>query len=264
MALLTISLIGGAAAAFLLVFEAKSINQSGGWGWLLIGGIYVVAIAVVGFACALCTAVSLFRRESHRRLSIAILILSCLVVAVLGPPVIGVVNRLRRQHGAAARTRERTPRGAVESPSPATIPPAPDKGLSASVIADVANPQILELKSKISEAVRTQNAVAFVDCFYIEDRFNTPDVREENRQQIEILLRGKTIEVVILEIPPRDLIDIMKIQNAKPASTVRYSLVPRMMLQIRQETPYGSSGRSFLIGEKNGKWYIITLAGHLT
>jgi hypothetical protein len=36
------------------------------------------------------------------------------------------------------------------------------------------------------------------------------------------------------------------------------------MLRIQQEAANGRVGRSFLIGEKNGQWYIITLAGHTT
>lgn len=58
--LLALLLLGGAAGVLLLVFEAKSINRSGGWGWLLVVAIYEVAIIVVCFGCALCTAVSLF------------------------------------------------------------------------------------------------------------------------------------------------------------------------------------------------------------
>ena len=158
-ALLAMLLLAGSAAALLLVFEAADINRSGGWGWLLVAGIYVVAIFVVCSACALCTA---------------------------------------------------------------------------------------------------------VDCFFIEERFNTPEIREENRNQVEILLRGETIDVEIREIPAKELVEIMKIQNAKPASLIRYSLVPRMMLRIRQEVRNGRVGRSFLIGEQNGKWYIITMAGHTT
>jgi hypothetical protein len=121
-----------------------------------------------------------------------------------------------------------------------------------------------ELKSKVWEAIRTKNAGAFVDCFHVEPRFNTAEIREENRNQVEILLRSETIDVEILEIPARELVEIMKIQKAKPASLVRYSLVPKMMLRIRQEALNGRVGRSFLIGEQNGKWYIITLAGHTT
>jgi len=120
------------------------------------------------------------------------------------------------------------------------------------------------LQSRLWEAIRAKNAGAFVDCFYVEERFNTPEIREENRNQVEILLRGETIDVEIREIPAKELVEIMKIQNAKPASLIRYSLVPRMMLRIRQEVRNGRVGRSFLIGEQNGTWYIITMAGHTT
>src|SRR2546425_2528522 len=128
-ALLAMLLLGGAAAALLLVLAAGNINRSGGWGWLLAGAIYVVAITVVCSACALCTAVSLFRREPHRRLAIAILIISCLVVSVFGPNLIRAVDRLRRQHDQATRASEGTPRPPADS-SPATIPPAADKSSS--------------------------------------------------------------------------------------------------------------------------------------
>ena len=77
-------------------------------------------------------------------------------------------------------------------------------------------------------------------------------------------MRSETIDVEIREIPAKELVEILKIQKAKPDSLVRYSLVPRMMLWIRQEVLNGRAGRGFPIGEKNGKWYIITLAGHTT
>src|SRR6185503_18569495 len=102
--LLAVLLLGGAAAALLLVREAKDINRAGGWGWLLIGGIYLAATIVVCFLCALCTALSLLRREGHRRLSIAILIFSCLVVLAFGPNLIRAVTGLRRQQAAGVST----------------------------------------------------------------------------------------------------------------------------------------------------------------
>jgi hypothetical protein len=260
--LLAMLLLGSAAAGLLLVFEAGNINRSGGWGWLLVAGIFVAAITVVCSACALCAAVSLFRREPHRRLSIAILIISCLVVSAFAPNLIRAVHGLRRQHDEAARRSEGSSR------PPADVLPqllaTADKGSNAAVIREVENPQILELKSKIWEAIRTKNASAFVDCYYVEERFNTPEIREENRNQVEILLRGETIDVEIREIPAKELVEIMKIQKAKPASLVRYSLVPRMMLRIPQKALNGRAGRSFLIGEQNEKWYIITLAGQAT
>lgn len=81
---------------------------------------------------------------------------------------------------------------------------------------------------------------------------------------MEILLRGETTDVEVLDIPARELVEIMKIQHAKPASQVRYSLLPIKLLRMWQEGLNGRVGRSFLIGEQNGKWYIITLAGHTT
>ncbi len=150
-ALLAMLLLGGAGAALLLVLEAGNINRSGGWGWLLVACIYVVATTVVCSVCVVCTAVSLFRREPHRRLSIAILIISCLVVSAVGPSLIRTVNSLRREHDRTTRTSEGTPRPPADSLPPGTIPPATHKSSSAAVIRDVENPQILELKSKLWE-----------------------------------------------------------------------------------------------------------------
>ncbi len=262
--LLAMLLLGGAAAALFLAHEVENINRQGGWGWLLVGGIYVAATTVVCFACALCAAVSLFRREPHRRLTIAILIISCLVVGAFGPKLIRTVNRLRRQHDEVARVSKGSPQPPADSLRRLTIPPSADKSSNAPVLRHGENKRILELKSKLWEAIRTKNAGAFVDCFFIEERFNTPEIRAANRSQVEVLLRSETVDVEIREIPDRELVEILKIQNAKPASLVRYSLVPRMMLWIRQEAPNGRAGRGFLIGEQNGKWYIITLAGHTT
>src|SRR5206468_5644674 len=138
-----------------------------------------------------------------------------------GPNLIRTVNSLRRQHDRATRTSEGAPRPPADSLPPGTIPPATHKSSSAAVIRDVENPQILELKSKLWEAIRTKNAGAFVDCFHVEERFNTPEIREENRNQVEILLRGETIDVEVKEIPVKELVEIMKIQKAKPASLVR-------------------------------------------
>ena len=260
--LLAMALLGGVVGALMLVLQAENINRSGGWGWLLAVAIYLGAIIVVCPVCALCTTVSLFRGEPHRRLSITILIISCLVMSAFGTNVIRTVNALRRQHDEATRTSQGTRRPPTDSPSPVTLPPTADKRSGAPAKRDAEDPQILELKSKIWEAIRAKDAGAFVDCFHVEERFNTPANREENRHQVEILLRGETIDVEIREIPARELAGIMKIQKAKPGSGFRYSLVPKMILRIQQEALNGRVGRSFLIGEQNGKWYIITLAGH--
>lgn len=45
--------------------------------------------------------------------------------------------------------------------------------------------QITQLKEKLWAAIREKNAQKFLDCFFIEERFNTPDVRETNRKQVE-------------------------------------------------------------------------------
>ena len=264
-ALLALLLLGGAAAAaLLLVFAAENINRSGGWGWLLVGAIYVVAIIVVCFACAVCTAVSLFRREPHRRLSLAILIISGSVVLAFGANFIrGAISRHLRNDEVVRRSAG-TPRPPADAPPRSSIPPSAAKSSNAPVTRESERRQILELKSKLWEAIRAKNADAFVECFFIEARFNTPEIRQENRDQLEILLRGETIDLEVLDIPDREVVEIMKIQHAKPASLVRYSLFPRKMLRIQQEASNGRVGRSFLIGEKNSKWYIITLAGHTT
>ena len=39
--LLALLFLGVAAAVVLLVYQAESINRSGGWGWLLVGGVFV-------------------------------------------------------------------------------------------------------------------------------------------------------------------------------------------------------------------------------
>src|SRR5262245_2131059 len=159
-ALIAMLLLGGAAAVVWLVFEARNINRSGGWGWILVGGIFVVAIFVVCFACVLSTSVSLFRREPHRRLSIAILIISALVVSAFGPSLVRAVHGLRHQHDEAARRPELSPRPPADTPPRSSIPPSADKSANAPVTRDGENRQILELKSKLWEAIRAKNADA--------------------------------------------------------------------------------------------------------
>lgn len=262
--LLALFLLGGAAGVLLLVFEAKSINRSGGWGWILVGAIYVVSIIVVSFGCALCTAVSLCRGESHRRLSLVILIISGLVVSAFVANFIrGAIDR-SLQHAEVARRSANTMRPPAAAPRHPSMPPSAAKRSNAPVLQLDENGQIQQLKAQLWEAIRTKNAAAFIDCFYFEERFNTPEIRQENRDQVEILLRGETTDVEVLDIPDMELVEIMKIQHAKPASRVRYSLFPIKLLRIWQEGLNGRVGRTFLIGEKNGKWYIITLAGHTT
>jgi hypothetical protein len=258
--LLTMLLIGGVAAALLLVGQASNINRSGGWGWLLVGAIYVAATTVVCFLCAVFASVSLFRCEPHRGLSIGILIISCLVVFTFAPTLIGAANRLRRQHE-VAKDSWQPPATTIPR---AIIPLAADQSSDAPIVRQAENQQILELKSKLWEAIRAKNADAFVDCYCIEERFNTREIRTENCNQAEILLRGETVDVEIRKIPKKEIVEIMKIQNARPGSALRYSLTPKMMVWVRQKAVNGTVGRGFLIGEQDGKWYLITLAGHTT
>ena len=124
--------------------------------------------------------------------------------------------------------------------------------------------QIDQLKEKLSTAVREKSAQKFLDCFFIEERFDTADVRETNRKQVEHLLARETISVEVEEISAKDLAEITKIQNAKPDTAPRYSLLPTKMLRLRQKTENGETGRRFLIGERNGQWHIVTMAGHTT
>ena len=60
------------------VYGAESINRSGGWGWLLIGSLYVAVATVVCFACVICSAISLWRREPRRRTAVIVLV-GCLL-----------------------------------------------------------------------------------------------------------------------------------------------------------------------------------------
>ena len=80
MGLFVLLILFGSAVALLLVYDSKRISTAGGWGYLM--GIFVFAVAAF-FACGasvVCTALSLWRGEPHRRLTIALLIVSSLVV----------------------------------------------------------------------------------------------------------------------------------------------------------------------------------------
>jgi len=114
--------------------------------------------------------------------------------------------------------------------------------------------QIFELKDKLWEAVRATNAAAFVNCYYIPERFDTPEVREANRKQVEKFIQSGIIDMQVNEIPKKELEQIIPIQSA-------YSLVPKKILEIRRKT---GVGWRLLIGNKNDKWYIITVGGFST
>jgi hypothetical protein len=261
--LLAFVLLATVVASVWLAFAAQSINRSGGWGWLLVAGVFMVAITIASFACALCLSVSLYRREAHRRLSISILIPSCLVLAIFGPFVVRGVNQLRHQYEDASRESRRAPNTPATVLSRSPIPSRASASSNSPALRKNENDGAFELRTKVLGAIRAKDADAIVSCFYIEDRFNTAQVREEHRNQAELLLKGDTIDVEILDIPQNELVEILKIQNGIDR-LFRYSLVPKMMLWIRQVAPDGNAGRRFLIGEQNGKWYIATVAGHAT
>ena len=126
------------------------------------------------------------------------------------------------------------------------------------------NDQITQLKEKLWAAIREKNAQKFIDCFLIEERFNTADVRETNRKQVESLLGRETISIEVEEISDKDMAEIRKMQNAKPDTAPRYSLLPRKMILLRQKSEAGKAGRRFLIGERNDQWHIVTMAGYTT
>jgi hypothetical protein len=181
-----------------------------------------------------------------------------------GLPIYRIVRELPWSQHAATRAKVRPPRPIPVAPPGATTPPPVDEGASAPVRRVVERPPLAELKSRIEEAIRTRDADAMVACFHVEERFDTPAVRAEIRSKMEILFRGETIEVYFQEIPARELAEIRTIQQAGSAGQPRYSLEPRLLLRIQQTAVNGSAGRSFLVGELNGKWYIVTLAGHVT
>jgi len=121
-----------------------------------------------------------------------------------------------------------------------------------------------ELKDRLWKAIQAKSADKFIDCYFIEERFQSAAVREENRNAAEYLLQREAIDIQIENIPPNDLLEIKRIQSAHPATRMRYSLDPKMMLQVRQKAENGSVGRRFLIGEQKGKWFIVTMAGRTT
>ncbi len=110
--LLLCGFVGGA----LLASQARQINRDGGWGWLLFGGVFVAVATLVSAGCAVCTALSLWRREAHRTMSIVLLIGSCLFLWAFGSGAIHMIRTVLGQDAnAAARSIQsrRPSRGAV-------------------------------------------------------------------------------------------------------------------------------------------------------
>ena len=131
----------------------------------------------------------------------------------------------------------------------------------------------MELKDKIWEAIRTKNAELLITNMAIATEFESPEVRQRLRPQIEALLQNDIFDLEILEIPRKDRTEIAKIQSAGVYGLpqLRYCLPPQKMLEIRyryksSETPStkGSQGQRFLIGKDGEEWKIITLGGKLT
>lgn len=84
----------GAAVALLVVSESKSISSAGGWGYLMAAFAFAIGAFFVCLAGVVCTALSLWRGETHRRLSMGLLIVSALVVWTLRRIPFGLVRLL--------------------------------------------------------------------------------------------------------------------------------------------------------------------------
>jgi hypothetical protein len=80
--LLSVLALFAAAVAALAIFSIETINNAGGWGWLLIGGASIAVGTVVCLASAVCSAISILRREPHARLATFILVICSLEVWV--------------------------------------------------------------------------------------------------------------------------------------------------------------------------------------
>jgi hypothetical protein len=76
-------LLFGVAIVVLVVLESQSIERAGGWGYLMAAFVFATAAFAVCAAAAVCAVISLRRGETHRRLTVALLIVSALVVLAL-------------------------------------------------------------------------------------------------------------------------------------------------------------------------------------
>lgn len=115
-------LLCGAAAAALLASRYEQIERDGGLAWLLAGGVFIAVATLVFSACAVCAAVSLLRRETHRALAIALLVGSCLFLWAFGAPTVRVAQRFLAQDDEAFDTLVQPRRPASRVVSRATIP----------------------------------------------------------------------------------------------------------------------------------------------
>jgi len=145
---------------------------------------------------------------------------------------------------------------------------APKRSLAKNAASPALSPAeakgIDELTSRVWEAVREKSAEKLVDCYDIEKRFDTAANREGNLKRAAILLENGINEIDVLEIPPYSLAEIIHIQTREQVYIARYSLLPKKLLRLSYPNKFGKGGQRFLIGEKDGKWHIVTLGGQTT
>ncbi|MEO7727138.1 MAG: hypothetical protein ABIS45_07785 [Burkholderiales bacterium] len=115
------------AIALLFGIEAKSINTSGGWGWLMAAALIMALATLACAVCAVASAVSLIRREPHRARSIAFLIVCCLIVWAgkgIAFRFAGGLHEVYQQATAesAARAKRGSPAVPVSPPTGTAVP----------------------------------------------------------------------------------------------------------------------------------------------
>jgi hypothetical protein len=76
--------VGAIVVAALAAASARTINNSGGWGWLLIIAVFIAVATVVCLASAVCAGISLLKKEARARLAKIILVACSLEVWLFG------------------------------------------------------------------------------------------------------------------------------------------------------------------------------------
>lgn len=115
------------AIALLFGFEAKSINMSGGWGWLMAAALIMALATLACAVCAVASAASLIRREPHRGRSFVFLIVCCLIVWAgkgIAFRAVGGLHEVYQQAMAesAARAKHSSPAVPVSPPTVTAVP----------------------------------------------------------------------------------------------------------------------------------------------
>lgn len=149
--LFVLLLLAGVAIVLVVAFNAAGINRDGGWGFLLAMFVFVVIMTGVCAATAVTSALSLWKREAHRRFSIVVLIVSSLVVVSFGTGVVRSIWSQWQQSQEPARTRNE-PRvfgdGGTEIPDSLvehfrqhgfTVTPAVDRSSNRDYVLDAAD-----------------------------------------------------------------------------------------------------------------------------